>query len=81
MKLGIGNLNCIAIRIEASDTSEMVSQLLFGETFKVIESDNDWIKIILDFDFYEGWILKNQVQLLDEKTYNEITENNTTVSK
>jgi hypothetical protein len=81
MKLGIGNLNCIAIRIEASDASEMVSQLLFGETFKVIESDNDWIKIILDFDFYVGWVLKNQVQLLDEKNYNEITENNTTVSK
>jgi len=81
MKLGIGNLNSIAIRKEASDVSEMVSQLLFGETFKVIESDNNWIKIILDFDFYEGWVLKNQVLPLDEENYKDLTKNNTTVSK
>jgi hypothetical protein len=81
MKLGIGNLNSVAIRVEPNDTSEMVSQLLFGETFKIIESNSQWIKIISDFDFYKGWIRINQILLLNEENYERITENNITVSK
>lgn len=81
MKSGIGNLNCVAMRIEPGDTSEMVSQLLFGETFKIIESNNEWIKIISDFDFYEGWVLLNQVLLLNEDNYKQITVSNTCVFK
>ena len=36
MEFGICHLNCIALRKEPSDQSEMVSQLLFGETFEVL---------------------------------------------
>ena len=81
MKLGIGNLNSVAMRIEPSNASEMVSQLLFGETFEIIESNNQWIKIISDFDFYEGWVLINQVLLINEQNYERIINNNTNVSK
>ncbi len=61
MEFGICNLNSVAIRKEPVDTSEMVSQILFGEIFKIIDSENQWIKIILDFDQYEGWVPVNQV--------------------
>lgn len=81
MKLGIGNLNSIAIRKEPNDTSEMVSQLLFGETFKIIDSAANWVKIVMDFDFYEGWVLHQQVLLLEEQHYLDLTKNNNTVSK
>jgi len=81
MKLGIGSLNSIGIRLEPSDASEMVSQLLFGETFKIIESNNEWIKIISDFDFYEGWVLLNQVLLLNEENYKQIKASINCVSK
>ena len=80
MKFGICNLNSIALRKEPNNTSEMVSQLLFGETFKITDFENQWIKIILDFDHYEGWILANQILLLNEKSYNEINANNSTIS-
>lgn len=80
MEFGICNLNSIAVRKEPSTTSEMTSQLLFGETFKITDSNNDWLKIILDFDFYEGWILKNQIITLNEDSYKEISANNSTVS-
>lgn len=80
MKFGICNLNCIALRKEPTNTSEMISQVLFGETFTISASEKQWIKIILDFDFYEGWVLANQIIPLDEETYQDITANNTAIS-
>ncbi len=66
MQYGICNLGLIALRLEPSDKSEMVSQVLYGEIFKVIEKRSKWHKIRLDFDSYEGWI--------DTKQYLEITK-------
>jgi hypothetical protein len=40
------------IRKEASDRSEMVSQLIFGETFEVQEYGNPWVKIRTVLDGY-----------------------------
>jgi hypothetical protein len=37
MRYGICHLSIIPVRIEPSETSEMSSQLLFGEHFKVLE--------------------------------------------
>lgn len=76
MEFGICHLNCIAIRKDPSDQSEMVSQLLFGETFQVIGDESEWIKIHMDYDFYEGWVLKKQVLELTEEVYNRIHLNN-----
>ena len=63
---GICNLGIVPIRSEASDRSEMVSQLLFGDSFKIIETSPKWTKILTAFDTYEGWI--------DNKQFLEITE-------
>jgi hypothetical protein len=80
MEFGICHLNCIAIRKDPSDHSEMVSQLLFGETFQVIETLGSWIKIHVDFDYYEGWVCELQVKALDESSYQEVLKNNTYLS-
>ena len=80
MEFGICHLNFIAIRNEASDRSEMVSQMLFGETFQVLIFEGDWVKIHLDYDFYEGWVLKKQVTELTEASYKRISANNNTCS-
>lgn len=80
MKFGICNLNSVAIRKEPNNQSEMVSQLLFGESFQITEAENQWIKIILDFDYYEGWVLKNQILELGASDYQEIAEQNNHVS-
>ena len=66
MNYGICNLSMIPLRIEPSDKSEMVSQVLFGEHFKVLDKSKQWRKIRLAYDKYEGWI--------DEKQYLEITK-------
>ena len=65
MNYGICNLSVIPLRIEPNDKSEMVSQVLFGEHFKVLEKSKQWHKIRLAYDKYEGWI--------DGKQYLEIT--------
>jgi len=43
------------LRSEASDASEMISQLLFGEPVEVIEESNQWRKVRSLLDNYEGW--------------------------
>ena len=39
MLYGICNLSIVPLRIEASDASEMVSQVLFGEDFLILEKE------------------------------------------
>ncbi|OUR91816.1 hydrolase Nlp/P60 [Flavobacteriales bacterium 34_180_T64] len=68
MQYGICNLSIVPLRLEPTDTSELVSQVLYGEIFKVIERRKSWSRIRLAFDNYEGWI--------DNKQYLEISEEN-----
>jgi hypothetical protein len=71
---GICNLSIIPLRIEPSDRSEIVSQVLFGEHFKVIEQLKQWSKIKLNYDDYEGWIDTKQYRIISETNYNQLSE-------
>ncbi|WP_223034557.1 C40 family peptidase [Hanstruepera marina] len=66
MQYGICNLSIVPLRLEPSDTSELVSQVLYGDYFKVLEKRKSWSKIRFGFDKYEGWI--------DNKQYLEIVK-------
>jgi hypothetical protein len=52
---GICNLAIIPLRFEPSDRSEIVSQILFGEHFEILEQ-KQWSKVKMQYDDYEGWI-------------------------
>ena len=73
---GICNLAIIPLRIEPNDRSEIVSQILFGEHFKVLEQFKQWSKIKLYFDDYEGWIDSKQYQVLTESDYLQLSQDN-----
>ena len=60
MQYGICNLSIVPLRNEPADTSELVSQLLYGEVFKILEQRKKWSKIRLAFDSQEGWVDNNQ---------------------
>ena len=75
MKYGICPLSIVPLRLEASDKSELVSQVLYGELFKVLETKKKWSKIRLDFDSYEGWIDNKQYQLISKEDFNSLTKN------
>jgi len=76
MDQGICHLNCIAIRREADNASEMISQLLFGETFHILGEKDQWYLIYSDFDHYEGWVLKIQVTPLQGDIYESLRADN-----
>lgn len=69
MEFGICNISIIAVRQEPSERSEMVTQLIFGELFEIIDKSKEWIKIRLSFDNYEGWISRIQFFPLEESSY------------
>ncbi len=62
--IGICILSNISLRLEPDSKSEIVSQVLFGETFKVIEQNESWTKVITDDDEYPGWISSKQFEIL-----------------
>lgn len=72
MNFGICCLSVIPVRADASHKSEMVSQLLFGETFSIQFSSNGWTKIVIDHDSYEGWIDEKQFIFLSPEEYSRI---------
>ena len=74
MNYAICLLSSIPIRETISHRSEMVSQLLFGELCLIEEQYQDWYKIRVQFDNYEGWADKKQLCLINEKTYRKILE-------
>lgn len=70
---GICNLAIVPLRLEPSDRSEMTSQLLFGEHFKVLEQTPKWSRIELAFDGYNGWIDNKQFREITEADYEKLT--------
>ncbi len=78
MQYGICNLSIIPVRIEPNDTTEMVSQVLFGEHFKVLELRKNWSKIRVAFDNYEGWIDNKQYEQISEETYSTLESSDLT---
>ena len=71
---GICNLSIIPLRLEPNDRSEIVSQVLFGEHFEVMETAKQWMKIKLQFDDYEGWIDSKQYQSISEENYTTLSK-------
>ncbi|MFP9117386.1 NlpC/P60 family protein [Flavobacterium sp. RNTU_13] len=67
---GICNLAIVPIRLEPSDRSELTTQVLFGEHFKILEQTEKWSRIELGFDGYNGWIDNKQFRIISEAAYN-----------
>lgn len=75
MPYGICQLSIVPIRRKPSDTSEMVSQLLFGETYTVVETRRRWVHIRCSFDDCEGWIDHQQAYFITEKVHQNMQKN------
>ena len=71
---GICNLAIVPVRSEPSDRSEIVTQLLFGEHIEILERQNQWARIKIQFDDYEGWVDSKQYQVISEANYNQLSK-------
>lgn len=75
MKYGIALLSIISVRKEASHRSEQTSQLLFGETYEILQKQGSWLLIKCTYDGYDGWIDEKQHFELSERDYINISTN------
>lgn len=66
---GICNLSVVPVRSGASDESEIVTQLLFGDFVEVREKGQPWIKVYFKRDNYEGWMDFKQLTYIDKEIY------------
>ncbi|MEO6167841.1 MAG: C40 family peptidase [Chitinophagales bacterium] len=73
MNFAICDLSVIPLRASASDKSEMISQLLFGEVVEVQERAKQWLRVRTGADNYDGWIDEKQVQPITYKSFKELT--------
>jgi cell wall-associated NlpC family hydrolase len=73
MNYGISGLSIIPLRKDPSEKSEMVSQILFGEHFKVHEQFMGWCRVTLDYDGYEGWIDQKMATEIPDRAYPKIS--------
>lgn len=51
----------IPMREEPSEKSEMVSQILFGEEFEILEEVQNWVQVRTSYDAYTGFVDQGQV--------------------
>ena len=58
----------------------MVSQLLYGDCYKIIEKRKGWAKIRMEWDEYEGWVSQAQINQVTEEIYNQITASDKKIS-
>ena len=66
---GVCRLALVSVRMDPSDQSEQVTQLLFGDHYEVtLVSDNKkWVRIRIHADLCEGWV--------DQKQHHSILNN------
>ena len=66
------NLSVVNVYSKKNTKSKLVTQLLYGETFKIIKKNGTWVKIKNDLDGYKGFIIKKKFadnQKSTHKTY------------
>lgn len=67
VQFAICTVSVAPVRKEAAHRSEMISQVLFGETMQVLQEEKEWLKVKCLFDGYEGWLTNHLVTPIDEK--------------
>ncbi len=62
----------VPIRAEHADESEIMTQMLFGDSFEILKTHNQWKYIRTAYENYEGWIDEKVVLELSKEEFDEI---------
>lgn len=76
MKYAINLNSVLPVRSEASEKSEMVTQLLFGEICEVDETAESFIRIKNTEDAYTGWADKKMLTQISAEEYHGLNTSN-----
>lgn len=66
---GVVTLSVIPVRESSSHRAEMISQLLFGDSFTILQQEPDWLFVRNTFDGYQGWIERKQISIVAEDEF------------
>ncbi|NET31867.1 MAG: C40 family peptidase [Cyanothece sp. SIO1E1] len=76
MTHGICPLSTVAIRNSASQKSEMISQLLYGELVEILEKKGrQWVKVRCAHDNLVGWVATNQLEWITPSEFESYQDN------
>jgi len=67
MNKGICIVTVAPVRAENSDKSEIVTEILFGESADILDVNKNWTKIKMHYDGYEGWMDTKQIKPVSEE--------------
>jgi len=81
MEFGISLHSVIPVRLKPLHTAELVTQILFGELYRVVARENNWLRIQLLYDNYEGWIHPLQHQFIAEEEFLRLAGSETLVTR
>lgn len=81
MQYGVCSLSIVPMRKLPEDAAEMINQIIFGETFEVLEHQKNWSHIRLAHDAYEGWVDNKQIEICTQEFYKSGAKKSLTVSQ
>ncbi len=74
LSYGICRLSMVPVRSAPTDKAEMVTQLLFGDHYSLLDYDDGrkWAQIKMHYDGYEGWIDWKQHTVISEDYFEQV---------
>lgn len=66
MDKGVCNVSVAPVRADKTDKAEIVTEMLYGESVDILEVINNWTRIKMHYDGYEGWIDTKQITLVTD---------------
>ncbi|KUG10101.1 hydrolase Nlp/P60 [Elizabethkingia miricola] len=66
MDKGVCNVSVAPVRADKTDKAEIVTEMLYGESADILEVINNWTRIKMHYDGYEGWIDTKQITLVTD---------------
>ena len=73
MIYGIASVAKIPVRTKPAHQSEMCNEILFGESYTIIEEESDWLLIRSQWDDYQGWISRGSHTPISQKDIDDLS--------
>src|SRR6056300_861175 len=73
MSYGICALSIVPLRSAAQEDASIISEILYGEIFTIIETQSQWISVQLA-DGSQGWIDSVQCQKISATDYEKLSK-------
>lgn len=81
MRAGICLMPLLPLRSKPDERSEMVTQILFGELFEILEETDSWSLVRNQSDNYIGWCTTKMLQVLPFQAFDRLKSSKPTFTR